>query len=194
MVKPDFVLRMMEELELRYFRIFNSTSTGKLYESMQDITIQQAQKRFKDFFDNAGDGVYWVLALKKPLTPGGSQKNKDAYEYEVVKSSTMQDPPRQTENQPINGMNHFLTPSNGMLGAVDMATHLGSKDIIMELKMLLQSKEYEIKRLEDRIEDLKSQHERELKASKDPHELVKNIAPTILGAMNGLDLSKFMKS
>jgi hypothetical protein len=193
MMTPDNVMHLMPQLELRFFRIFNASTYGLQYESMQEIPVSEAQKRFKEFFDMAGDGVYQVLMLRKPLVPGGSKPNKGAYEYEVVKSSTMQDPPRQQQPQ-NNYMNGFLEKQGGYMGAVDLTTHLAGKDEILLLKLQIQDKDHQIARLNDKIDDLKERHEKELKDAKNPQEIVKGIAPTIMGALNGLDLSKFMKS
>jgi hypothetical protein len=190
MMTPDKVLHLMPQMELRFFRVFDASTLGLMYDSMQDIPVSEAQKRFKEFFDMAGDGVYDVLMLKKPLVPGGSRPNKGAYEYKVVKSSTMQDPPRQ---QPNNYMGGFMEKQNGYMGAVDITTHLAGKDEILLLKLQIQEKDHQIARLNDKIDDLKERHEKELKDAKNPQEIVKGIAPTIMGAINGMDFSKFMK-
>jgi predicted O-linked N-acetylglucosamine transferase (SPINDLY family) len=82
---------------------------------------------------------------------------------------------------------------SGYFRAVDIPTYLAIKDQIMELRLQLLSKENEIARLQDRLEDLQRKHEQDLASAKNPQELIKQVAPSILGAVQGLDLSSFGK-
>lgn len=186
MIAPDFLLDIMKDLDTKYFRVYNM-DYGRMYENFQPVSIGESQKRMQDFFKRAGDGSYRVVLFKTNGLKANGQPKEEGFEYEVVKSASLQDEtPKKTG---MSGMEF----NAGYMGAVDMPTHLASKDQIMELRLQLLSKENEIARLQDKIEDLQRKHEQEMANAKNPQELIKQVAPSILGAVQGLDLSSFGK-
>lgn len=189
MMTPDFLVDVMKDLDLRYFRIFNM-DYARMYENFQPVSLQQAQDRMRDFFKRAGDGSYRVILFKNGKLKANGQPAEEGFEYEVVKSSTLQDNNPPAGNGGLGGVGG-MNFHGGYMGAVDMPTHLASKDQIMELRLQLLSKENEIARLNDRINDLERRHLEELEKAKNPQELIKSVAPTIMGAIQGMDLSKF---
>jgi hypothetical protein len=188
MMTPDFLVDVMKDLDLRYFRIFNM-DYARMYENFQPVSLQQAQDRMREFFKRAGDGSYRVILFKNGKLKSNGQPAEEGFEYEVVKSSTLQDNNPPAGNGGIGSIGGNF--HGGYMGAVDMPTHLASKDQIMELRLQLLSKENEIARLNDRINDLERRHLEELEKAKNPQELIKSVAPTIMGAIQGMDLSKF---
>lgn len=186
MIAPDFLLDIMKDLDTRYFRIYNM-DYGRLFENFQQVSISDAQRRMQDFFKRAGDGSYRVLLYKNNGLKVNGQPKEEGFEHEVIKSASLID--EKPRNQGMGGMEF----NAGYMGAVDMPTHLASKDQIMELRLQLLSKDNEIARLQDRIEDLKTKHDVEISNAKNPQELIKQVAPSILGAIQGLDLSSFGK-
>ena len=188
MIAPDFLLDIMKDLDTKFFRVYNM-DYGRMYENFQQVSLGDAQKRMQDFFKRAGDGSYRVVLYKTNGLKANGQPKEEGFEYEVIKSASLQDD--KPKQQGMNGMG--MDFSGGYMGAVDMPTHLASKDQIMELRLQLLSKENEIARLQDRIEDLQRKHEQDLASAKNPQELIKQVAPSILGAVQGLDLSSFGK-
>jgi len=186
MIAPDFLLDIMKDLDTKFFRVYNM-DYGRMYENFQQVSLGDAQKRMQDFFKRAGDGSYRVVLYKTNGLKANGQPKEEGFEYEVIKSASLQDDKPQQKG--MMGMDF----NSGYMGAVDMPTHLASKDQIMELRLQLLSKENEIARLQDRIEDLQRKHEQDLASAKNPQELIKQVAPSILGAVQGLDLSSFGK-
>lgn len=186
MIAPDFLLDIMKDLDAKYFRVYNM-DYGRMYENFQQVSLNEAQKRMEDFFKRAGDGSYRVVLFKNNALKANGQPKEEGFEYEVVKSASLQDDSPKTQG--MAGMDF----QGGYMGAVDMPTHLASKDQIMELRLQLLAKDNEIARLQDKIEDLSRKHETEIANAKNPQELIKQVAPSILGAVQGLDLSSFGK-
>lgn len=186
MIAPDFLLDIMKDLDTKFFRVYNM-DYGRMYENFQQVSISDAQKRMQDFFKRAGDGSYRVVLYKTNGLKANGQPKEEGFEYEIIKSASLMD--EKPKNQGMGGMEF----NAGYMGAVDMPTHLASKDQIMELRLQLLSKDNEIARLQDRIEDLNRKHEQEISNAKNPQELIKQVAPSILGAIQGLDLSSFGK-
>jgi hypothetical protein len=176
----------MKDLDTKFFRVYNM-DYGRMYENFQQVSLGDAQKRMQDFFKRAGDGSYRVVLYKTNGLKANGQPKEEGFEYEVIKSASLQDDKPQQKG--MMGMDF----NSGYMGAVDMPTHLASQDQIMELRLQLLSKENEIARLQDRLEDLQRKHEQDLASAKNPQELIKQVAPSILGAVQGLDLSSFGK-
>ena len=189
MIAPDFLLDIMKDLDAKYFRVYNM-DYGRMYENFQQVSLSEAQKRMQGFFDRAGDGSYRVVLFKSNALKANGQPKEEGFEYEVIKSGTLMD---DSNNKGNSGGMGGMDFQGGYMGAVDMPTHLASKDQIMELRLQLLSKENEIARLNDKIEDLTRKHEQDIANAKNPQELIKQVAPSILGAVQGMDLSSFGK-
>ncbi len=171
-VSLDFIKDTMREQDLRFFVIRDSEYRPQ-YEQMQPVGMDEALKRFDNFFANARNSIYHVFVYKLNQKKVDGQPKGVPYEYEVMLTDSIKD----KESVPINGMMGYGSGGQG----VPLDNFLNSKDEIMNLKLQVMRLEMEKGQLKDNyereIERMKADHEKSMTSESRIQGIVGQIAP-----------------
>ena len=171
-VSLDFIKDTMREQDLRFFVIRDSEYRPQ-YEQMQPVGMDEALKRFDNFFANARNSIYHVFVYKLNQKKVDGQPKGVPYEYEVMLTDSIKD----KESVPINGMMGYGSGGQG----VPLDNFLSSKDTIMELKLQVMRLEMEKGQMKDmyerEIERMKADHEKSMSSESRIQGIVGQIAP-----------------
>jgi hypothetical protein len=201
MVKPQFVIDTMREQDYRFF-IVTDSDYRVVYQSTQNIPLEESIKRLQKFYDSAETGLYRVqISPSNDLRRDGSFK-VDGFMYEIMLNKSLDNQKEEIRNMGMGGMG-YDTPQNPFLdryiGSLENTSNLNAQ-------MLLLQKEMEYER---RLRDLRDEYEkkmRDLEANSGMSgimgEIVKELGPQAMKAfstkmnqqpINGIDDTETME-
>jgi len=201
MVKPQFVIDTMREQDYRFF-IVTDSDYRVVYQSTQNIPLEESIKRLQKFYDSAETGLYRVqISPSNELRRDGSFK-VDGFIYEIMLNKSLDNQKEDLRNVGMGGFG-YDSPQNPFLdryiGSLENTSNLNAQ-------MLLLQKEMEYER---RLRDLRDDYEkkmRDLEANSGMSgimgELVKELGPQAMKAfssklnqqpINGIDVDEQME-
>ena len=139
MTTPEFVISTMKEMDAKYFTI-HDTNFRLVYHQWQNVTIDEAIKRFKNFCENAAtNSIFNVGVYQSNLRLKNGEPKEEGLNFEIQIPNKIE---QMEDRKPIGmGSPYDITGFAGDLyqagtkGAIDLQTYLAAKDEIMKLNM-----------------------------------------------------------
>jgi len=193
MTTPEFVISTMKEMDAKYFTI-HDTNFRLVYHQWQNVTIDEAIKRFKNFCENAAtNSIFNVGVYQSNLRLKNGEPKEEGLSFEIQIPNKIE----QVDDRKTIGMGspYDITGFAGDLyqagtkGAIDLQTYLAAKDEIMKLNMEIQQLKMENRYLTDRttseMDRLRREYDEKLSSDKKIEGVIGAVLPHLgLGATN----------
>jgi len=199
MINPNFIAETMKDMDMRFFQVEDNYGRT-VYQQFQNISLEEAIKRYKKFIENCSTNSSFNITLyqsNERLRNGRPKEEGMTYEVLVTEN-------KPKENRPIDGyygrgggmgMGNVdeiaeMTYRAGSMGAIDLDRYLSAQNEITRLNMEVAQLRMDKKYLEDKhdmeIERLKREYEEKLGSDKKIEGIVGTILPHLgLGGMGG---------
>jgi hypothetical protein len=200
MINPNFIAETMKDMDLRFFQVEDNYGRT-VYQQFQNISLDEAIKRYKKFIDNCSTNSSFNITLyqtNERLRNGRPKEEGMTYEVLVTENKP------QNDKRPIDGyygrggmgMGNVdeiaeMTYRAGSMGAIDLDRYLSAQNEItrlnMEVAQLRMDKKYMEDKHEMEIDRIKREYEDKLGSDKKIEGIVGTILPH-LGLGGGDDM------
>lgn len=199
MINPNFIAETMKDMDMRFFQVEDNYGRT-VYQQFQNISLEEAIKRYKKFIENCSTNSSFNITLyqsNERLRNGRPKEEGMTYEVLVTEN-------KPKENRPIDGyygrgggmgMGNVdeiaeMTYRAGSMGAIDLDRYLSAQNEITRLNMEVAQLRMDKKYLEDKhemeMERLKRDYEEKLGSDRKIEGIVGTILPHLgLGGMGG---------
>jgi hypothetical protein len=201
MINPNFIAETMKDMDMRFFQVEDNYGRT-VYQQFQNISLEEAIKRYKKFIENCSTNSSFNITLyqtNERLRNGRPKEEGMTYEVLVTENKP------QSDKRPIDGyygrgggMNGFgnvdeiaeMTYRAGSMGAIDLDRYLSAQNEITRLNMEVAQLRMDKKYLEDKhdmeMERIKREYEDKLGSDRKIEGIVGTILPHLgLGGMTG---------
>ena len=137
MVKPQFVIDTMREQDYRFF-IVTDSDYRVVYQSTQNIPLEESIKRLQKFYDSAETGLYRVqISPSNELRRDGSFK-VDGFIYEIMLNKSLDNQKEELRNVGMGGFG-YDSPQNPFLdryiGSLENTSNLNAQMLLLQKEM-----------------------------------------------------------
>ena len=200
MINPNFIAETMKDMDMRFFQVEDNYGRT-VYQQFQNISLEEAIKRYKKFIENCSTNSSFNITLyqtNERLRNGRPKEEGMTYEVLVTENKP------QSERRPIDGyygrgggmgMGNVdeiaeMTYRAGSMGAIDLDRYLSAQNEITRLNMEVAQLRMDKKYLEDKhdmeMERIKREYEDKLGSDRKIEGIVGTILPHLgLGGMTG---------
>jgi len=201
MINPKFIAETMKDMDMRFFLVEDNYGRT-IYQQFQNISLEEAIKRYNKFIDNCSTNSSFNITLfqsNERLRNG--RPKEEGMTYEVLISERE---PEQKEKRPIDGyygrgMGSIdemaeMTYRAGSMGAIDLDRYLSAQNEITRLNMEVAQLKMDKKYLEDKhemeIQKVRQEYEDKLGSDKKIEGIVGTILPHLgLGGDDGMGMA-----
>lgn len=190
MINPNFIAETMKDMDMRFFQI-EDTYGRMVYQQFQNISLDEAIKRYKKFLENCSTNSTFNITLyqtNERLRNGRPKEEGMTYEVMVTE-------PKKEDRRPIDG--HYgnfhrggmgnvdeiaeMTYRAGSMGAIDLDRYLSAQNEITRLNMEVAQLKMDNKYLQDKhemeIEKIKAGYEEKLGSDKKIEGIIGTVLP-----------------
>lgn len=204
MINPKFISETMKDMDMRFFLVEDNYGRT-IYQQFQNISLDEAIKRYNKFIDNCSTNSSFNITLfqtNERLRNGRPKEEGMTYEVLVTEKEP------EANKRPIDGyyggpnrggMGNVdeiaeMTYRAGSMGAIDLDRYLSAQNEITRLNMEVAQLKMDKKYLEDRhqmeIEKVRSEYEDKLGSDKKIEGIVGTILPHLgLGGDDGMGMA-----
>jgi hypothetical protein len=198
MINPNFIAETMKDMDIRFFQVEDNYGRT-VYQQFQNISLEEAIKRYKKFIENCSTNSSFNITLyqsNERLRNGRPKEEGMTYEVLVTENKP------QNDKRPIDGyygrgggMGNVdeiaeMTYRAGSMGAIDLDRYLSAQNEITRLNMEVAQLRMDKKYMEDKhdmeMERIKREYEDKLGSDRKIEGIVGTILPHLgLGGMVG---------
>ena len=190
MINPNFIAETMKDMDMRFFQI-EDTYGRMVYQQFQNISLDEAIKRYKKFLENCSTNSTFNITLyqtNERLRNGRPKEEGMTYEVMVTEQ-------KKEDKRPIDGYYGGLnrggmgnvdeiaemTYRAGSMGAIDLDRYLSAQNEITRLNMEVAQLKMDNKYLQDKhemeIEKIKASYEDKLGSDKKIEGIIGTVLP-----------------
>tara|TARA_R110000822_G_scaffold234896_2_gene365874 strand:- start:1933 stop:2718 length:786 start_codon:yes stop_codon:yes gene_type:complete len=197
MINPNFIAETMKDMDMRFFQVEDNYGRS-VYQQFQNISLEEAIKRYRKFIDNCSTNSSFNITLyqsNERLRNG--RPKEEGMTYEVLISENKE---KENNRRPIDGyygrgggMGNVdeiaeMTYRAGTMGAIDLDRYLQSQNEITRLNMEVAQLRMDKKYMEDKhdmeMERIKREYEDKLGSDRKIEGIMGTILPHLgLGGM-----------